>query len=162
MKPGGFVAVQCFIMKHRLITSLLLAGLALLAGCQSVASRIKEKPQVYANLDAATQDKIKQGIIEIGYTEDMVYLALGKPDQKRESVQENGRSVTWIYNTYYDRYDGTAFAGYHRSLYFDPYLRAYRVYYRPVYADTYATEKEERIRVVFKGGKAAVIEQTKD
>ena len=163
MKPGGVVAVQCFIMNRRLITTFMLAaGLGFLAGCQSVDSRIKEKPQVYANLDAATQDKIKQGIIEIGYTEDMVYLALGKPDQKRESVQENGRSVTWIYNTYYDRYDGTAFAGYHRSIYFDPYLRAYRVYYRPVYADTYATEKEERIRVVFKGGKAAVIEQTKD
>ena len=150
-------------MNRRLLTTFMLAAsLGFLAGCQSVDSRIKEKPEVYANLDTATQDKIKQGIIEIGYTEDMVYLALGKPDQKRESVQENGRSVTWIYNTYYDRYDGTAFAGYHRSLYFDPYLRAYRVYYRPVYADTYATEKEERIRVVFKGGKAAVIEQTKD
>jgi hypothetical protein len=162
MKPGGIVAVQQSIMKHRILIPLLLGSLALLAGCQSVESRIKEKPAVFANLDAATQDKIKQGIVEIGYTEDMVYLALGKPDQKRESVRENGKSTTWIYNTYYDRYDGTAFAGYHRSIYFDPYLRAYRLYYRPVYADTYAQEKEERIRVVFKDGKAKVIEQTKD
>jgi len=150
-------------MNRRLTTTFLLAaGLGFLAGCQSVDSRIKEKPEVYANLDTATQDKIKQGIIEIGYTEDMVYLALGKPDQKREAIHENGRTTTWIYNTYYDRYDGAGFAGYHRSLYFDPYLRAYRVYYRPVYADTYVTEKEERIRVVFRGGKTTVIEQTKD
>ena len=149
-------------MKSRIFTSLLFASLVLLAGCQSVESRIKEKPDLFANLDAATQDKIKQGIIEIGYTEDMVYLALDKPDQKRESVSENGKSTTWIYNTYYQRYDGTQFAGYHRSIYFDPHLRAYRVSYRPAYADTYSQEKEERIRVVFQDGKATVIEQSKD
>jgi hypothetical protein len=149
-------------MKHRLFrTFLLAASLGFLAGCQTVDSRIKEKPEVFAQLDAATQDKIKQGIIEIGYTVDMVYLALGAPDQKRETVTATGKSLVWIYNTYYDRYDGTAFAGYHRSVYYDPYLRAYRMYYRPVYADTYSQEKEERIRIVFQDGKATVIEQTK-
>ena len=56
---------------------------------------------------------------------------------------------------------GTRFAGYHRSVYYDPYIKAYRFYYRPVYADTYAQEKEERIRVSFKDGKATVIEQSK-
>ena len=144
-------------MKHRLArTFLLAASLGFLAGCQTVDDRIKEKPEVFAKLDAVTQDKIKQGIIELGYTEDMVYLALGKPDQMRESVSAEGKATTWIYNTYYERYDGTRFAGYHRSVYYDPYIKAYRFYYRPVYADTYAQEKEERIRVSFKDGKATV------
>jgi hypothetical protein len=149
-------------MKRLLLTSLLLAGLAFLAGCQTVDDRIKEKPDVYAKLDAATQNKVKQGIIEIGFPEDVVYLALGAPDQKRESISVTGKTTTWIYSTYYERYDGTHFAGYHRSVYYDGYLQAYRVYYRPVFADTYSTEREERIRVVFKDGKAIVIEQTKD
>lgn len=150
-------------MNRRLLTTFMLAAsLGFLGGCQTVESRIKEKPEVFAKLDAATQDKIKQGIIELGYTEDMVYLALGKQDQTRESTHANGKSVTWIYNTYYDRYEGGIYAGYHRSVYFDPYLRAYRMYYRPIYADTYVQEKEERIRVVFKDGKVIVIEQTKD
>jgi len=149
-------------MNRRLLTTFMLAAsLGFLTGCQTVESRIKEKPDVFAKLDAATQDKVKQGIIELGYTEDIVYLALGAPDQKRESVTAAGRSVTWIYNTYYDRYDGTAFAGYHRSVYYDPYLRAYRMYYRPVIADTYTHEKEERIRIVFTNGKVTVIEQAK-
>ncbi|MES1168470.1 MAG: hypothetical protein ABUL61_04805, partial [Oleiharenicola lentus] len=74
----------------------------------------------------------------------------------------NGRRVTWVYNTYYDRYNGTAYAGYHRSVYYDPYLRAYRMYYRPVLADTYVQEKEERIRVVIENGKATTIEQAKE
>jgi len=141
---------------------MLAASLGFLGGCQTVDSRIKEKPDVFAKLDPATKDKVKQGIIELGYTEDVVYLALGAPDQKRESVSAGGKSVAWIYNTYYNRYDGGYYGGYHRSVYFDPYLRAYRMYYRPVFADTYVTEKEERIRVIFKDGKAVVIEQTKD
>ena len=150
-------------MNRRLLTTFMLAAsLGFLPGCQTIDSRIKEKPEVFASVDKVTQDKIKQGIIDIGYTEDMVYLALGAPDQKRESVTATGRSITWIYNTYYERYDGTAFIGYHRAVYFDPFLRTYRLYYHPAYAETYRDEKEERIRVVFKDGKAAVIEQTKD
>ena len=124
-------------MTPRLLRTFILASsLGFLAGCQTVESRIKEKPEVFASVDKATQDKIKQGIIELGFTEDLVYVALGQPDQKRETVNATGRTLTWIYNTYYDRYDGTGFAGYHRSVYYDPYLRAYRMYYRPVFADT--------------------------
>ncbi len=149
-------------MNHRLLRTFMLASsLGFLAACQTVENRIKEKPEVFANVDKATQDKIKQGIIDLGYSEDLVYLALGVPDQKRETVTATGKTLTWIYNTYYDRYDGTGFAGYHRSVYYDPYLRAYRMYYRPVFADSYSQEKEERIRIEFKDGKVTVIEQAK-
>ncbi|HEY8993730.1 MAG TPA: hypothetical protein VIM71_03515 [Lacunisphaera sp.] len=150
-------------MNHRLLRTFMLAtSLGFLMGCQTVESRIKEKPEVFASVDKATQDKIKQGIIDVGYTEDMVYLALGAPDQKRESISAAGRNVTWIYNTYYTRYEGDHMMGYHRRVYFDPYLKTYRVYYRPVFQEVYSEEKEERIRIVFKDGKASVIEQTKD
>ncbi len=150
-------------MTHRLFRTLLLAGsLGFLAGCQSVESRIKEKPEVFASVDVATQAKIKQGIIELGFTEDLVYVAIGTPDEKRETVTAAGKTLTWIYNTYYDRYEGTVSAGYHRSVYYDPYLRAYRMYYRPVLADTYSHEKEERIRIVFQDGKVTMIEQAKE
>ena len=161
--PGWVSPVMPSAMNRRLLTTCMLAAsLGFLGGCQTVESRIQEKPEVFANIDKATQDKIKQGIVDLGYTQDMVYLALGVPDQKRETVTAAGTSVVWIYNTYYQRYDGTAFVGYHRRVYFDPYLRTYRLYYNPTYADAFAEEKEERIRVVFKDGKAAVIEQTKD
>ncbi len=150
-------------MNRRLLTTFMLAAsLGFLVGCQSVNDRIKEKPNVLASVDKATQDKIRQGIIDIGYTEDMVYLALGAPDQKREAVTAAGTNVIWIYSTYYQVYDGTAFVGYRRRVYYDPFLKTYRLYYHPAYADTYHDESEDRIRVVFKNGKAAVIEQSKD
>jgi hypothetical protein len=149
-------------LNRRLLTTFMLAAsLGFLAGCQSVDDRIKEKPEVFANVDPATQDKIKQGIIDLGYTEDMVYLALGKPNQKSESLTAAGKSSTWVYNAYYEHYNGTYHAGYVRSVYYDPYLKTYRVYYRPVYADSYVQEKEELIRVVFVNGKVTSLEQTK-
>ena len=149
-------------MKPRLLT-LLLAGLALVftAGCQTVDDRIKKNPELFAKLDVETQEKIKQGIIDIGYSFDLVYLALGEPDEKRETVTATGKTEAWIYSTYFQRYDGTAFLGYERNVYYDPHLRTYRTYFRPVYADTYRQDKEEQIRVVFKDGKAMVIEQAK-
>ena len=150
-------------MNHRFLRTFILASsLGFLAGCQTVESRIKEKPEVFANVDKATQDKIKQGIIDLGYTEDLVYLALGVPDQKRETVTAAGNTMTWIYNTYYNRYDGSVYSSYYRSVYYDPYLRAYRMYYRPIMTETYTQEKEERIRIVFQDGKVTVIEQAKN
>jgi hypothetical protein len=154
--------VTLFTMNPRKILMTALAGAALLfAGCQTVDSRIRENPQLFASLDAATQAKIKQGIIDLGFTEDMVYLALGAPDQKRESRSAAGSQIVWVYNTYFERYDGTHFVGYHRRVYFDPYLRTYRFHYMPVYADAYRPEVEERIRVIFENGRVTVIEQTK-
>ena len=141
---------------------MLAASLGFLAGCQSVDDRIKQKPEAFAAADKATQDKIKQGIIDLGYTTDLVFLALGEPDQKRESISATGKTVTWIYNTYYTRYEGTQMIGYNRRVYFDPFLKTYRVYYHPAYVEAYRDEKDERIRVVFKDGKATVIEQSKD
>lgn len=148
-------------MKSRLFSLFTLAALLFAAGCQTVDDRIKEKPDVYAKLDSATQDKIKQGIIDLGFTPDMVYLALGKPDEQRETISAEGRSEVWVYNTYYSRYDGTQFTGYYRRVYYDPAIRGYRVFYSPAYVETYRPEKEERIRVVFKDGKTSTIEQSK-
>jgi hypothetical protein len=150
------------MIKCSLWTLLLVGSVGFFAGCQTVDDRIREKPAVFANVDKATQNKIKQGIIDLGFSQDMVYLALGKPDQQHESVTATDRSLTWLYNSYYQRYDGIRFAGYSRRVYFDPYFKTYRVYDRPVYADVYSDEQEERIRIVFKDGKASVIEQAKD
>jgi hypothetical protein len=149
-------------MNRRFLPTFLLATcLGFLAGCQTVESRIQERPEAFYKLDRETQDKILQGIIDVGYNEDMVYLALGSPDEKRERVTENSRTVTWIYATYYTRYEGTAMVGYHRRVYYDPYLRSYRIHYRPAFADTYTQEKEERIRIEFLDGNVTVLEQTK-
>ncbi len=150
-------------MKTRMLFPAVLTAITLLGmGCQSIDSRIKEKPQLFATLDAETQAKIKGGNIDLGFTEDLVYLALGVPDQKREVRSDKGLSTAWIYNSYFERYDGTRFVGYDRRLYYDSVRNTYHVSFVPVWAAIYRPEAEERIRVVFANGKVTVIEQTKN
>jgi hypothetical protein len=151
-------------MNTRVLSVLLALGtLGFAAGCQTVDSRIKEKPDAFAHLDPETQAKIKQGIIDIGYTPDMVYIALGAPDKKRETITATGRTTTWIYSTYYETFEDARYVGYYRNVYFDPYLRSYRLYYHHAFPDTVLVEqKDERIRIVFKDNKVSVIEQAKE
>lgn len=142
-----------------LTLALLLAGLV---GCSTVHTRIEEKAAVFNSLDPQIQARIRQGLIDVGYTEDMVYIAMGKPDEVRQHTTSKGDQTTWIYNAYWQEYEGTRMVGYRRRVYFDPVARAYRVFYEPVRADVYSDRTEERTRVVFKDGKVASIEQVKD
>lgn len=133
-----------------------------LVGCSSVENRIEEKAAIFNSLPAETQTRIKQGLVDVGFTTDMVYMAMGKADRVIERATEAGTETVWIYNTYYQEYQGSQFAGYQRSVYFDRRINAWRVYYEPVRADVYRDRTEEMARVVFKDGKVNAIEQVKE
>lgn len=137
-------------------------GLALLAGCSTINSRIKEKSATFYSLSAQDQARLKQGIVNIGDTPDMVYIALGAPDAKRDTLAKNSETTTWLYKTYYQNYEGSVYVGYHRFFYWDGYLKAWRVYYEPVRQDVYSQHTQDRIRVVFQDGKVTTIDQAND
>lgn len=83
------------------IAFLLAVTLALLAGCESTgrSARIQEKSAVFSALSPARQEQIKEGSVDFGFTQDMVYIALGKPSRVENSA--NGRDVTWVFPNYY-------------------------------------------------------------
>ncbi|MBI5382565.1 MAG: hypothetical protein HZA31_11750 [Opitutae bacterium] len=141
--------------------SAILAAL-LLAGCSTVESRIKEHPAVFAALDAPTQQKIRQQIVELGYTPEMVYLALGAPSEKLQKTTEWGVEDVWIYNRYYRDWVGNVLSHYQRWVMYDPVSKRYIVYVEPVYANVYEDREEEQFRVTYLNGKVAVMEQVKD
>ena len=142
---------------------LALLGFALLASsCSTVDNRIKEKSAVFASLDPQAQAHLKQGLIDVGYTTDMVYIALGKPDEVREKTTDKGKNTTWIFKNYWQEYQGSALVGYHRYVYYDATAKAYRVYYEPVRTEIYRERTEERTRVSFVDGHVTAIEQAKD
>ncbi len=147
-------------MKLQAILLSVLLGLAL-AGCSTVDSRIREKAAVFNQLSPADQARIRQGIIAVGFTPDMVYMALGNPTEIRLHTIAAGQETLWIYSTYYDRYEGTVHAGYRRWVYYDPRIRAYRVYYEPVYGQVYSEQKENVFRITFLNGRVTAIEETK-
>ena len=149
-------------MKHPLLRALLTAtALLFIAGCQTLDDRIKSKGDLFTRLDPAMQAKIKAGSIELGFTPDLVFLALGAPAEKRELITPAGKDEIWIYLAYDYPYPGLDPMGYHRRILFDPYLNGYRVGYRPIMAADEGATASERLRVIFHEGKVAAMEQAK-
>jgi len=79
-------------------------GLLALAACLSnpastVEGRIQEKSAVFAALPAEKQKKLREGVVEIGDTANMVYVALGRPDQA--AVTADGTIGIWTYERYF-------------------------------------------------------------
>lgn len=74
------------------------ALLLLVSGCgttDTLESRIKSKFDVYAGLADEEQKQIKEGVITPGFSPDMVFMALGKPDQI--IAQDQRGAEVWIY-----------------------------------------------------------------
>ena len=89
-------------MKKNLLTLAAFAAAVLVTGCESgggVAARIAEKSVVYNNLAPWQQRDIQDGVVSIGGSTDMVYMALGKPSKIVTSA--NGTETIWTYNNYF-------------------------------------------------------------
>jgi len=77
--------------------TLLLLAVFLLAGCATPGWRIKRNPDVFNTFPPDVQEKVRQGLVEVGYTRDMVFIALGKPRYVYDRVTSDARSETWAY-----------------------------------------------------------------
>lgn len=93
--------MRCSLLHFSILP--LSAGLLLLGGltgCEtnSVNRRIGEKSAAYARLAPEQQVKIRQGVIELGFTADMVYMALGHPDKTTIRQTAEGPVGLWIYD----------------------------------------------------------------
>jgi hypothetical protein len=139
----------------------LAAGLLALTGCSTFSSRAQEKPAVFNELSAADQARLEKKTINVGDTTDMVYIALGWPDEKLQSTTADGQTTTWIYNRYWREYQGEAYGGYHRHVVRDPKTGSATVYLEPVSRPIYSNRKQPIMRIVFTDGKVTQIEQAK-
>ncbi len=95
-------------MKAACLLSALLAVLFLAACSTPRERRIRQNAAVVNSLDQNTQVKISAGVIEVGFTEQMVMIALGQPDRKSEKVSESGKETTWTYLDYKDQAAGSS------------------------------------------------------
>ncbi len=152
-------------MKKLIHLPLLLGAVLLLGACSTISTRINEKAPLFYSLDPNTRAKIAHGDIDLGFTPDMVYIALGAPDVKRQSVSTTGQTEQWIYRSYYDDdyvgagWAGPGFYGYHR--WYAPYHGFYRFYWEPMYwGGAYGRGiPEDDIRVTFQNGRVIMIDQ---
>tara|TARA_R110002111_G_scaffold26434_1_gene57248 strand:- start:79 stop:642 length:564 start_codon:yes stop_codon:yes gene_type:complete len=84
--------------------SFLLTSIVLLStGCESngIANRINEKSATFAALSPEEKEYIEDGLIYPGYTKDMTYMAVGKPNST-ETIDKDGQNAEmWTYKRFY-------------------------------------------------------------
>ena len=84
-------------MKSILFTTCFIICTAMLLNCSTPGSRIQKNQELFDTYPADVQDSIRAGKIEIGYTEDMVRMALGNPNETAVNVTEQGEVHVWAY-----------------------------------------------------------------
>jgi hypothetical protein len=143
-------------MLWRLLRCLVLGVVLALAvgGCATPAARIKRNPDLFAGFPPEIQAAVREGQIALGYTREMVYIALGKPAREYDREDTDGVAEVWAYTD--------------RNIIHDPYWRLYGdVWYRhraghygiglPFYG--YYEREYESLRVEFRGGQVTAIER---
>lgn len=137
------------------------AALLLLTGCSTINSRINANVALFETLPADTQEKLRKGIVEVGFTPEMVYIAMGEPNERRSARSASRERTTWVYKVYFRDWVGRTLVGYERIVVYDPETKKTYVYHEPVYRDFYRDRTEERVRIMFENGAVSVIEERK-
>lgn len=130
----------------------ILTAVVLLAGCATPQTRIASNRALYDSLAAEDQALIQEGQVAVGFTPEMVKLALGEPDRVYSRTDKSGRSESWAYTSYRLGDGRRIYGGYYHSWYRwrYPFYNDYTFYDREVY---------ERTKIVFKNGRVDSIEE---
>jgi len=84
-------------MRLRGFLALLGAAAIALAACSSTDSRIRGHQALFDGYPPEIQHNIRNGVIEIGYSPEMVLMALGNPDRRAEVQTGDGTAEVWTY-----------------------------------------------------------------
>ena len=153
-------------MKTPLLSVLALA--LLLAGCSTIDSRIKEKSASFNALSDTDQQIIRYGYITVGFTHDMVYMALDKPEKVIPGPGPN--QETWVYHNFYSAdggnlsmgqrirtAPGTSTGGQRGGVPASGRNNTYSVEYDPT-LETIKEESKTKVHVIFSGDKVVDIQ----
>ena len=141
-------------MKH--FSALILAALLLaVAGCATPESRIKKNQALFDSYPADVQDKIKAGKVDLGFTPDMVTIALGKPGRVYQRKTADGETEVWSYEAYSTTTN-------RQRVNTDVRVRdnsGYRTVHDWVWVDVEQRNYYDKLRIEFTGGKVSGIEE---
>ncbi|HYP17379.1 MAG TPA: hypothetical protein VEQ65_09235 [Opitutus sp.] len=83
-------------MKSPLLIVALLVSL-LAAGCSSPDSRVRKNQAAFDTWAPDVQQKVREGKVDIGFDQEMVMVALGKPDRRASRTTATGQADVWVY-----------------------------------------------------------------
>ncbi len=128
--------------------SLLLCSAALLAACSSPATRIEDRKSVYDSYPPEVQQKLAAGKVDIGYSKEQVLIAFGEPRRRFNRTTASSTEEVWSYSDRTGPSFGFGLGGGSGSVGGGLSL------------NTYGSNADEKMRVVFVDGKVAAIEET--
>ena len=127
--------------------------------CHTANTRIRQQPDFFQTLDSTTQQKIRRGEVDVGFTPQMVQLALGNPTERTNPPNAGNGESRWTYRHFhYDRRDIIR-GGYRRRIVFDPVLRADTVVVEPIDDRLAAKLAPQSLRITFRDGRVTMIER---
>lgn len=137
----------------------LLAAVALLpfAGCNTA-----RPPTTATTLEPEIRKKVERGIVEPGFTPEMVYMALGKPSVPADGLADATRDGTWIYNNYHRNDRDFIRAGFRRRVVFDPVRRSDVVVTEPVDPRVFPNLRAHSLHVTFRDGRVVEIKRAEE
>jgi len=147
---------QISTMRLRYTSFLLVSALLLAAGCATSTpqTRISKNREAFRQYPSNVQRMISAGMVDVGFTPEMVRLALGAPSREFRRQTENESSEVWVYHDTSPRVSvgfGLGFGSYGRH-------SATSV---GVATTTGDYDREEKMRVVFRDGHVTEIEYRK-
>jgi hypothetical protein len=71
--------------------------LLLLAACSTPESRARKHKELFDTYPPEIQQRIKSGEVDVGFTADMVLMALGKPSRKTMRTTAQSAQEIWTY-----------------------------------------------------------------
>ncbi len=126
-----------------------------LAGCAT--ARI---PTTATKLEPKIQAKVTKGIIEPGFTPEMVYLALGKPSEPAASLVDATNNGTWVYHDFQQNGRDFVRAGFRRRVVFDPGRKSDVIVTEPVDPDVLPSLRANSLYVTFREGRVVEIQRS--
>ena len=126
-----------------------------LTGCATPESRINKNPELFAIYPPEAQNLIQQGKINLGFTSDMVTMAMGQPNRIYTRATSGETIEVWSYTaktTTMDRQRVNADFRYRDS------SGRTRTTTDSVWVDVARETEYERFRVEFKDGKVSAID----
>jgi len=110
---------------------------------------------MFASFPPEVQEKVRQGKIEMGFSRDMVFIALGAPHRVYARQDGGGATEIWSYE---DCSYETDFVPVHRTYWYHDAEGRLRLGHDWFWADVQRKRAEEALRVEFDDDKVTAIE----
>ncbi len=141
-------------MRLPLVSALLVSTVLFTAGCATSTpqTRISKHRETYSQFPSEVQRKISAGEVDVGFTPEMVRLALGEPSREFSRQTGSGSAEVWVYHSSSPRVSfGFGFGSYGRHSGSSVGIAT----------STGGYDDDERMRVEFRDGKVTEIEYRK-